>query len=137
MHYNDSINRLPNLAVPDSVANALHYASDHLPVSGRFVFGDSPVSVSTADLATEFVFYQNYPNSFNPNTIISFSIPRSGHVTLKIFDILGQEVIVLADGVVPAGRHDLQWKADGAGGVYVYRLMVDGSVVSKKMLFLK
>lgn len=137
LHFNDSINRLPNFAVPDSVANALHYSSDHLPVSARFVFTDPSVSVPVADVPADFVLYQNYPNPFNPSTTISFTIGRIGSVSLKIYDVLGREVAMLVDGTLDAGRHDVRWEANVAGGVYVYRLIAEGAVSVRRMVLVR
>jgi len=136
-HYNDSINRLPNFAVPDSVANALHYAADHLPVTARFVFTGPSVSVPVADVPDGFILYQNYPNPFNPSTTISYSIPQAGYVTLRVYDVLGREVAALVDGVVDAGKHDVRWDANVAGGVYVYRLIADGAVSARRMVLVR
>ncbi|MBI2620443.1 MAG: T9SS type A sorting domain-containing protein [Ignavibacteriales bacterium] len=81
---------------------------------------------------------QNFPNPFNPSTIISYQVPVAGHVSLKIFDLLGREVSTVFDDHVEAGTHKVQWNATGlAGGVYVCRLIVGGFAQSKKLLFLK
>jgi hypothetical protein len=72
-----------------------------------------------------FELSQNYPNPFNPTTTIRFSIPQSGDVTLRVFDILGREVAVLVNEKRTAGRHDVTFDGTGlASGVYLYRLQV-------------
>jgi len=71
----------------------------------------------------EFALEQNYPNPFNPQTTIPFSLPMRAEVNLRVFDLLGREVAVLAKGTFDAGYHSLTW--DGAGhssGLYFYRL---------------
>ncbi len=80
-------------------------------------------------LPTQFALRQNYPNPFNPSTSIEFSLPQSGFVTLKVFNLLGQEVATLIAERLPAGRHTARWDAEGlASGVYYYRLSVDSPV---------
>ncbi len=81
---------------------------------------------------------QNYPNPFNPTTVISFTIPNAGHATLKVYNILGQEVATLLDGFKAPQTYDL--KFDGtrlASGVYTYSLKYEDMSISKKMLLLK
>lgn len=225
-HYNDSINRPPNTAVGQTIANALHYASDHIPVYASFSF-DTPLPVELVSFsgvrtgygvkllwktateinnygfeiersangsewikagfvegynnsnspkyyeyidkstATGKLFYrlkqidndgtteysntieirenipsgfnldQNYPNPFNPETRISFSLPESGLVTLKVFDTTGSEVATLLSGVSEAGSHEVQFIPDGlAAGNYIYRLSWNGFSLSGKMLYL-
>lgn len=74
---------------------------------------------------------QSYPNPFNPGTIIRYQLPEPGYVKLAIYDLLGQEVRVLASAMQPAGSYRVTWDAkDGAGrlassGVYLYRLQVE------------
>ena len=88
-----------------------------------------------ASLPEAFAIEQNYPNPFNPATAIPFTVPRRGEVTLKVHDVLGREVAVLASGVYPAGRHEVTWDATGfPSGVYVYRLAADGVALSRKLI---
>jgi len=82
--------------------------------------------------------YQNYPNPFNPSTTISFAVPKSGNVTLKIYNTLGEEVATLADGYMEAGIHTMNFNADQlSSGLYIYRLNSKEATFTKKMLFLK
>jgi len=85
-----------------------------------------------------FALEQNFPNPFNPSTVISFSLPRQGMVSVKVFNILGQEVETLIDGSLTAGAHTVTWDAGRqASGVYFYRLIFEGQVLTRKMTFLK
>jgi hypothetical protein len=89
-------------------------------------------------IAADFKLYQNYPNPFNPATIIAFHLPSEQHVSLRIFDLLGREVRVLADGVLSAGDHRYQF--DGSrlsSGVYIYRVVAGSHVESRKMQLVK
>ena len=81
---------------------------------------------------------QNYPNPFNPSTTIAFSIPSRGDVRLSVFDHLGREVAVLADGEYQAGSHRCQFTgAELPSGVYMYRLSWKGSTVARRMVLLR
>jgi subtilisin family serine protease len=81
---------------------------------------------------------QNFPNPFNPSTTIRFSIPVRQHVTLRIFNLLGQEIATLVDDAVAAGDHAVQWKPERiASGTYFYRLEAGSYRDSKKVVYLK
>ena len=91
---------------------------------------------------------QNYPNPFNPKTVISYQLPVSGNVSLRIYDVLGNEVAILIDGYNEAGKHKVDFDATGLNsGVYFYKSLVsdlqgkDGKVgefvETKKMILLK
>ena len=81
---------------------------------------------------------QNFPNPFNPSTTISFTIPTSGDVYLKIFNSLGEEVAKLVNGYAEAGEYTLNFDAgDLPSGMYVYQLKTNESSLTKKMLLLK
>lgn len=98
---------------------------------------------SPAILPQAYTLYQNYPNPFNPETRIAFDLPTAASVRLEVFNILGRRVAVLQDGALPAGSHTLVWDGrDAAGqavssGVYLYRLVTEQSVQTKKMMLLK
>jgi hypothetical protein len=80
----------------------------------------------------------NYPNPFNPSTMVVFYLPRNEYVTLKVYDISGREIETLIKGEVPAGEHRLQWTAEGlASGVYICRMETKDFSESIKMLFQK
>ena len=140
LHYNDSINRPPNAAVGQQIADALHYTSDHLPVFATFKF-EGVTSVQLADAVNilyQFVLNQNYPNPFNPNTTISFSIPLNGLVQLKVFNLLGQELAVLVNEEKQAGSYEAEFKAENMpSGVYFYQLKAGDFIQTKKMILLK
>jgi hypothetical protein len=99
---------------------------------------------STEQIPTEFVLQQNYPNPFNPTTQIRYELPRAGHVSVIIYNSLGQEIRRLVDRAQPAGYHHVTWNGrDQRGkpapsGIYHYRLQVGDEFVStKKMLMAK
>ena len=89
-------------------------------------------------LPGDFSLLQNYPNPFNPTTIIRFSLPKSGYVTLKVYNLLGQEIETLVNGERTAGGYNIEWHPSGlTSGVYFYRLSAGSYSEIKKMLFLK
>jgi len=85
-----------------------------------------------------FALNQNYPNPFNPNTIISYSIPQSSHVTLRIYNILGQEVATLVNEDQKEGTYNYNFHAGRlASGVYIYQLTAGNFTATKKLTLLK
>ncbi len=85
-----------------------------------------------------FALNQNYPNPFNPVTVIAYSLPAASHVTLDVFNILGQKVATLVDEPQTAGDHQVTWDAtQHSSGVYLYRIQAGEALETKKMLFLK
>ena len=65
---------------------------------------------------------RNYPNPFNPDTVLPFSLPEAQHVTIEVYNLLGQRVALLVDESVAAGRHEVTWRAtDQPSGIYLVR----------------
>lgn len=90
------------------------------------------------ELPTAITLEQNYPNPFNPATQIRFATEKAQNITLKVYNLLGQEVATLVNGKVAAGEHQITFSAnDLASGVYVYRLQAGDRLISRKMLLLK
>ena len=87
----------------------------------------------------DFRLDQNYPNPFNPETTIRYHLSTSAEVYINVYNILGQSIWTSNRGTIPAGQHDIRFDASGlSSGVYLYRLVVDGSPVdTRKMLLLK
>lgn len=85
-----------------------------------------------------FVLHQNFPNPFNPSTIIAFTLPAPAHVLLVLYRPSGQVLDVLIDETLESGRHRVRFVAeDLPTGVYIYRLISGGSQTERKMLLLK
>lgn len=81
---------------------------------------------------------QNYPNPFNPATVISFTIPKAGFVTLKVYDIMGREAATLVNEQKNAGRYEVIFDASKlASGVYLYRLSTQSTMAEKKMILIR
>jgi hypothetical protein len=108
----------------------------------RFTFTTSRAAVleitGGAGVPGVLTLSQNYPNPFNPATTIRYTVPAAGHVTLKVYSILGQEVRMLASGFHQPGTYRVQFEARGlASGVYFYALEGAGRAVVRKMLVVK
>jgi subtilisin-like proprotein convertase family protein len=89
-------------------------------------------------LPGEYRLEQNYPNPFNPGTSVAFQLPVTGRVRMVLFDMLGREVRTLLNGVMEAGRHEMQVDCSTLStGVYYYRLEANGFTSTKKMMLLK
>lgn len=91
------------------------------------------------DLPKEFGLSQNYPNPFNPTTNIEFSLPQRSNLKIDVFNSLGMRIAVLVDDDMQAGFHTVRFNASSySSGIYFYRLIADGNVIStKKMLLIK
>jgi hypothetical protein len=86
----------------------------------------------------QFALEQNYPNPFNPTTTIRYSLPHRSHVTLTIFNTLGQKVAELVNGDIDAGSHGVRFDASNlASGVYFCRLQAESFVDAKKLLLVR
>jgi hypothetical protein len=81
---------------------------------------------------------QNFPNPFNPSTSIRYQVASAGSVSLKVYDMLGAEVATLVNGPHAPGTYELSWNAsEFPSGMYYYRLLTGGAVMTKKMIYLK
>jgi len=90
------------------------------------------------DIVTFLNLSTNYPNPFNPTTTIQFDLPRTSEVTLKVFNILGEEVATLVSDRLSAGSYSYEWNASNiASGVYLCRLETKGYVETKKMILMR
>jgi len=86
----------------------------------------------------DFSISQNYPNPFNPNTIISYQLPKSGFVTLKIFDVLGNEISSLVNENQNPGSYEIDFDGSNlSGGVYFYTITAGDFRVTKSMMLIK
>jgi len=90
------------------------------------------------EIPAEFSLQQNYPNPFNPTTTISYSLPESDFIQLKIYDTLGKEVATLVSEEKVAGYHNVEFNASGLpSGIYFYRIICTGIVQTKKLILLR
>ena len=110
-------------------------------VSGLIMKGEVIVGINentTPQTPSDYALMQNYPNPFNPSTKISWQSPIAGHQTLKVYDVLGNEVAILIDEYRNAGSYDVDFNASEIpSGVYFYQLKSGSFVQTRKMLVLK
>jgi len=89
-------------------------------------------------MATDFVLFQNYPNPFNPSTTISYSIPVNTHIALKVYNVLGKEVLTFINEEQEAGFYEINFDAaELSSGIYLYQLKTGDFIKTKKMILLK
>jgi hypothetical protein len=92
----------------------------------------------TSEAPATFGLWPNYPNPFNPSTVISFQLSVNSHVTLKVFDVNGREVATLVDGEMAAGNHVVTFAPrDLAGGLYFYKLTAGKFSQTRKAVLMK
>ena len=110
---------------------------------GTFRIDEDPSYNGRSTVIKDFSLKQNYPNPFNPSTTIEYEVPQDGHVSLVIYNLLGQRVRTLYDAFRSAGQYRITW--DGRNdqgrevttGIYFYRLQTENQIQTKKMLFIK
>ena len=124
-HYNKRDNIL---AVPNFYSNSVDFITISL----------SSVEEEGSILPELFELYQNYPNPFNPATTIDYQITKPGFVSLKVYDVLGNEIETLISEEVSTGSYEITWFAENMpSGVYFYQLKVGHDIQTKKMVLLK
>jgi hypothetical protein len=99
-----------------------------------------PVNLSPGEQTTPdiFMLYQNYPNPFNPTTAITWQLPKTGFITVKIYDITSREITTLVSEKLNAGKHEVLFDASPfSSGIYFYQIRMDDFVQTKKMIFFK
>jgi hypothetical protein len=122
--------------IPNNI-NAIEVGAGEAPGINLFFNTTTDINEEKVNIES-FALYQNYPNPFNPNTTISFSIPNSAKVELKVFNLLGQDIVTLVNQEKPAGTYEITWNAANLpSGVYFYRLQAGSFVQTRKMILLK
>jgi len=108
--------------------------SDHAFAVGNAVTG----IVDPGTTVHAFALDQNFPNPFNPSTVISYQLPKSGPVALRVYDVLGKEVRTLVEGEQSAGSHTVTFDASSlSSGVYFYRMQAGNFVETKRLVILR
>jgi len=107
---------------------------------GLKLFFDAPSEVESdyTFIPSEYEIYQNFPNPFNPSTIIRWQMPETGFVMLKIYDVLGREITTLVDEELSVGKHEVKFDASRfSSGIYFYQLKAGKFIQTKKMILLR
>ena len=126
-------------SIPGSTVNT---AGMPVGVTAQYYHFSAEVTVVSADedpiLVNEFNLEQNYPNPFNPSTSIKYTLAETSDVNLKVYDVLGNEVVTLVNSTQNAGSHTISFDASNlASGLYIYTLNTGNFTSSKKMMLLK
>ena len=109
----------------------------------REVFTQSYKFSTTAPMPEQYALHQNYPNPFNPSTTIRYDLPEDSHVRIAIYNILGQEIRVLADGLEPAGFRSIRWygkdnfNRNVSAGMYLLLMKSKDFMLTRKLILLK
>ena len=138
----DSINVTDTQALINLEAGEFKiYTDKKLPAPEAGILTD--IYTEQQEIPTGFLLEQNYPNPFNPSTTIKYSLAEPSFVTLKIYNMLGQEVITLINNTQNRGNYTVNWNGKDAGGInvasgiYLYSLKAGGEQSTKKMMLLK
>jgi subtilisin family serine protease len=137
----------PNETIPVAFTIAAGYNIDELRASvinSRIKYSQIPTATDDEEIyvAGEFNLDQNYPNPFNPSTRIQYQVPGNSNVSLKIFDVLGNEVITLVNEYMPAGMYGVDFNSQVgnfqlASGIYYYQIRAGEYCQTKKMILLR
>jgi len=122
-------------------------ASDHFPKVTDYSL-DIITNVEEETELLDFRLEQNYPNPFNPTTTFHYSIPQDSFVSIKVYDVLGNEIAILVNEEKPVGSYEVEFSAIGgsasggdaynlSSGIYFYKLQAGNFVETKKMILLK
>lgn len=124
------------LSIRFSKNNSQQYRLDDIQLMGVTV--ETTSSELSDGIPNSIRLDQNYPNPFNPATTIQYSLPENQRVKLAVYDMLGREVAVLADGIRSAGEHMASWDASNlSSGIYIYSLQTESSRMTRKMTLVK
>jgi hypothetical protein len=115
-----------------------YYDNSSAGAAWVFIRSASAVGDETGETPQQFCLEQNYPNPFNPSTTIRYGLPHRAFVTLAVYNTLGQEIALLAEGEQEAGYHEVKFDGSTLGsGVYFCRLKAGGFVATRKALVLR
>lgn len=121
-----------------ALQNDLLYVSEENGGLSIYRFEGPAALDAPDDLPSAYALHQNFPNPFNPQTVIRYRLPAAGRVTLEVFNLLGQKVATLVNRLQPAGEHRVIFRADGlSSGVYFYRMRSENFESTQKMLLIQ
>lgn len=123
---------------------AVDYSGNESTPLALTIHVTTPVLLNGQQFPTEFTLFNNYPNPFNPSTIIRYGLPTHSMVKIEVFNTIGQRIATLIDGEREPGYHKVEWRANVASGIYIYRIEAMGSdnpnntfVQVKKMVLMR
>jgi Arylsulfotransferase (ASST)/Secretion system C-terminal sorting domain/Cep192 domain 4 len=125
-----------------NIRNFGQYQGQSRMIARQVILSGTAGNISTINskkiLSNQFALFQNYPNPFNPSTFINYEVPKYSFVTLKVFDILGREIVTLVNEEKPAGKYTVTFDATNlSSGIYLYRITAGIFSNVKKMLLIK
>jgi hypothetical protein len=133
LNYNN-INKAIIKIEPSGNGGLTDFNFDNLFIEDSSIVADD----STIVIPKSYNLSQNYPNPFNPSTVINYQIPHAAKVTIKIYDIIGNEVSTLVDGHKAVGSYSVTYNAsDLASGIYIYELRSNEFISRNKMMLIK
>jgi hypothetical protein len=117
-------------------ASALEYRLKQIDYNGNFSYSEI---ITVSNLAPNgFILEQNFPNPFNPSTVIKYAVAQKQYVSIKVYDVIGNEIAVLVNEEKSTGSYEVVFNANHlSAGVYYYTMMTDNFVQTKKMILLK
>lgn len=122
----------------NSSSSTYSLATNGVSTTGEYVPHKISVNPPEGIQVDEFDLVQNYPNPFNPTTVINFSVSKNSFATLKVYDILGNEVAVLLNNTIEAGDHSVEFNAaDLPSGIYLYKFQAGEISLIRKMILLR
>jgi hypothetical protein len=122
---------------PTKNVSLLYIYATWKPIDSSFVMGTEKQQ-DRKMLPAKFALHQNYPNPFNPSTAIEYDLPSREYVSLKVYNLLGQEVATLTEGLQEAGYKSVKFESGSlSSGVYMYRLVAEKYSDMKKMVLLR
>ncbi len=134
--------------LPGSESMVITDYHEQFPYHLKVVAGDATWVIAAVEeifaaLPEDFALAQNYPNPFNPNNTIEYALPRPARVSLRVYDLLGREMVILIQGLQDMGYHQVIWNwrdrrgASLASGVYFAVFQAESTIRTRKMLLLK
>jgi len=142
----ENTNRELGKAIDERKQDHYVYILNHLTNAWKFAMNvmganlnkEGSEEEASLTIPVEYGLDQNYPNPFNPNTTINYQLPAKNHVSLKVYDILGNLITTLVDQEMEAGYYNVNWNASQlASGLYIYRIISGSFVSTKKMILMK
>jgi len=142
-HYPDAAGEYPVIAVMPDFEDPLELEENIVIYLDNIILSDSPddplaTSIAQDEVPVQIALQQNYPNPFNPGTNITFELNNAEQVTLKVYNVQGQEIATLVDGFRNSGQHQVSFNADGlSSGIYFYRLETSSRSITRSMTLMK